>query len=186
MPYPIDERQLMKLKCSVSIAGIFIVGVLASGTAFSQTPSEVGALKTELEELRRQMPDQAHAMADVDYHFANLWFAGQAANWPLAEFYLNETRSHLNWAVRLRPVRKLSSGGELDVGAMLKGIEASVLNDLRAAVNNKDGAAFGAAYRGMIGACHGYHIAAEKPYLRPRIPEAPASRMIDFTPGPRP
>ena len=97
-------------------------------------------------------------MSDVDYHLANLWFAGQQENWPLAEFYLNETRSHLNWAVRLRPVRKLSNGAELDVGAMLKGID-----------------------RKMIDSCHGCHTAAEKPYLRPHIPEAPASRMIDFS-----
>ena len=34
-------------------------------------------------------------MMDVDYHFANLWFAGQSKNWPLAQFYLNETRAHL-------------------------------------------------------------------------------------------
>jgi hypothetical protein len=40
------------------------------------------------------------------YHFANLWFAGQKANWPLAEFYWSETRYHLRWAMRIVPVRK--------------------------------------------------------------------------------
>jgi hypothetical protein len=47
-------------------------------------------------------------MVDVDSSTRHLWFAGKAQNWPLATFYLNETRSHLNWTVRLRPVRKLS------------------------------------------------------------------------------
>jgi hypothetical protein len=32
--------------------------------------------------------DQAHVMADVGYHFANLWFAVKNGNWPLAQYYL--------------------------------------------------------------------------------------------------
>jgi len=27
-------------------------------------------------------------MADVGYHFANLWFAAEKQNWPLADYYL--------------------------------------------------------------------------------------------------
>lgn len=49
---------------------------------------DVAALKDEVDALKRLLPDQAHVMADVDYHFANLWFAAHNANWPLAEFYL--------------------------------------------------------------------------------------------------
>ena len=30
----------------------------------------------------------------------------------------------------------------------------------------------------------GYHTAAEKPYLRPKIPEQPETRIIDFEPRP--
>ena len=29
------------------------------------------------------MPDRAHVMRDVADHFSNLWFAGQARNWPV-------------------------------------------------------------------------------------------------------
>ena len=52
---------------------------------------EVAALRTEVERLKAIVPDQSHAMADVGYHFANLWFAGNKKNWPLAKFYLDET-----------------------------------------------------------------------------------------------
>jgi hypothetical protein len=165
---------------TLSVLSLILAAALVSGEARSQ--GDIDALKAEIENLTRQIPDQAHAMSDVDYHFANLWFAGQQENWPLAEFYLNETRSHLNWAVRLRPLRKLSNGAELDVGAMLKGIEQTSLTELREAVGRKNKDAFGVAYRKMIDSCHGCHTAAEKPYLRPHIPEAPASRMIDFSP----
>src|SRR5689334_6102151 len=68
--------------------------------------ADVAALAKELETIKGKLPDQAHAMQDVGYHFSNLWFAGKKENWDLATFYLNETRSHLRWAVRIIPKRK--------------------------------------------------------------------------------
>ena len=79
------------------------------------------------------VPDQSHAMKDVGYHFSNLWFAGQKQNWPLAKFYLDETRSHLRWAVRIIPVRK-TKAGDLD----LKGILDAVDNTLLAQIRDRD------------------------------------------------
>jgi hypothetical protein len=76
-------------------------------------------------------------MIDVEYHFANLWFAANNGNWPLATFYLNETRSHLNWAVRVRAVRPLSGGKQLDLRPILKGIEDTALADLRTTVEKR-------------------------------------------------
>jgi len=144
---------------------------------------DMAALKAEIDALRRLVPSQSHAMADVDYHFANLWFAAQNANWPLAEFYLNETRSHLNWAVRIRPVRKLSSGQELDLRPMLQGVEGSSLTQLRTAISKQDSKTFDAAYRQTITECYACHKLAEKPYLRPQIPEQLATRMINMRPN---
>jgi hypothetical protein len=76
--------------------------------------AEIMQLKAEIEQLKGRTPDQSHVMKDVGYHFANLWFAGQQQNWPLATFYLTETRSHLKWAVRIIPVRK-TQAGEIDL-----------------------------------------------------------------------
>ena len=67
-------------------------------------------LEARVKALEGLIPDQAHIMADVGDHFTNLWFAGTAANWPLADFYLNETKSHLRWAVRRIPIRKDNQG----------------------------------------------------------------------------
>ena len=98
---------------------------IAQGAAAPST--DAPALRAEIEALKRIVPSQSHAMADVDYHFSSLWFAGQYGNWPLADFYLNETRSHLNWAVRIRAVRKLSTGQELDLRPILQGVEGAGL-----------------------------------------------------------
>jgi hypothetical protein len=141
--------------------------------------SEIAALKAEIETLKGMLPSQSHTMIDVEYHFANLWFAAKNGNWPLATFYLNETRGHLNWAVRVRAVRPLSEGRQLDLRPILKGIEDGALANLRSAVEKQDSAAFEPAYRGMLDACYSCHQAAEKPFLKPQIPERPASPLID-------
>lgn len=154
----------------------------AQGQAGPQ-PDDIASLKAEVNALRQLVPSQSHAMADVDYQFANLWFAGKNANWPLAEFYLNETRSHLTWAVRIRPVRKLASGQELDLRTVLQGVEGSSLAQLRTAIGNRDSKTFDAAYRQTVTECYACHKLAEKPYLRPQIPEQPASRMVNMRPN---
>jgi hypothetical protein len=153
-----------------------IVAAAGSGQA-----AEITTLRDEIEQLRGRLPDQSHVMKDVGYHFTNLWFAAQAKNWPLAKFYLDETRSHLRWAVRVIPVRRTSSG-PLDLRPILDGLERTVFSDLQQAVDRQDAAGFPEVYRrGLVG-CYSCHQAAEKPYLRPRIPEQPEVQIIDFDP----
>lgn len=156
-------------------------GTSANGAAGDQT-AEVARLKDEIERLKALMPDQSHVMKDVAYHFSNLWFAGQAQNWPLAGFYLNETRSHLRWAVRVRPVRRTTTG-DLDLRSILDGLDRTLLATLQKTIEGRDTVAFAKAYRDMVSGCYSCHQASEKPYLRPRVPDAPEGRMIEFSPA---
>lgn len=151
--------------------------IRAQQEAESASASEIAALKAEIEELKRALPSQSHTMSDVEYHFANLWFAGEEEDWPLAAFYLNETRSHLNWTVRLRPVRRTSTGN-VDLRPILESVEKSGLAALKSSIDAHDTKAFESAYRQTLGECYGCHEASEKPYLRPEIPEAPESRLM--------
>jgi len=129
------------------------------------------------------LPDQSHAMADVGYHFANLWFAGDKENWPLAKYYLQGTRSHLNWAVRLHPVRTTSAGTEVNLNGILQAIDNSFLTEIDSAITNKDAAKFKAAYRQTMEGCYACHKACEKSFLRPQIPSAPSVSIINFDPN---
>jgi cytochrome c553 len=63
--------------------------------------------------------------------------------------------------------------------AELDAMKAELETDLRKAIAAHDTKAFETSYRQAMSQCHGCHTAAEKPYLLPRIPEAPATRMID-------
>lgn len=142
----------------------------------------VAELKAEIERLKQLVPDQAHAMADVDYHFTNLWFSANQQNWELAQFYFNETRSHLRWAVRIIPVRKDNAGKEIKLEDILQALENNPLKQLEESIKSHDIAAFVAAYEFTITSCYSCHKASDKPYLRPRIPEKPASSMMNFNP----
>jgi hypothetical protein len=140
-------------------------------------------LAARVKALEDLIPDQAHIMADVADHFANLWFAGKAGNWPLADFYLGETRSHLRWAVRRIPVRKDTRGQDVVLGNILEAFENSHLKPLKVTIDGKDAPGFEQAYRVSLTGCYSCHKAADKPFLRPKVPAEPASPIVNFDPG---
>ena len=139
------------------------------------------SLQAEVNQLRSIVPGQAFAMTQIAYNFSNLWFAAQAGNWPLANFYLGETRVRLRWAVRIQPERRLSSG-QLALDPIAKALEAGQMAKVAEAITAQDHALFASAYTEMMQGCQGCHVASEKPYLKLHIPTVPAEPMIDFTP----
>ena len=132
--------------------------------------------------IENLIPDQAHIMADLADHFTNLWFAGKRENWPLADFYLGETRSHLHWAVRRIPVRKDNAGHDVKLEEILQAFENGPLKPLKGAIDSKDRLAFENAFKETLTGCYACHKASDKPYLRPRVPTEPASSIINFDP----
>jgi hypothetical protein len=153
--------------------------------ANTAAPDAIAALQSENEHLRSLIPSQSHAMMDVAYHFTNLWFAGQHRNWPLAQFYFNETRNHIQWAVRLVPVRK-TSHGDLQLGDMFSALDATLLADLKQQIVAKDLRGFTKSYRAAITGCNACHTAADKPFLHVTVPDQPEASVIDFAPTPAP
>src|SRR5437870_12753943 len=148
MKHLINFRSGLLLATGVGV-GLFLGG--ASGLLFEprmlqaqtqQKPSpklsDVVAAQLDFQTLSERSPDQSHAMADVGYHFANLWFAADQQNWPLAKYYLQETRSHLNWAVRLHPVRTTTAGYEVDLKGILQAIDNTFLTEIDSAITNKE------------------------------------------------
>jgi hypothetical protein len=151
--------------------------------ATGQKPGGVDATQRDLQTVSERLPDQANVMADVGYHFANLWFAADKQNWPLANYYLSETRAHLKWAVRIHPVRKTSTGAEVNLDRILEAVDGSLLAGVGSAITNKDVVKFKAEYQQTLQGCYACHMACEKPFLRPQIPTSPAVLIINFDPN---
>lgn len=139
-------------------------------------------LAARIQILENVIPDQAHIMADVGDHFTNLWFAASAENWPLAEFYLSETKSHLKWAVRAKPIRKDNQEREINLVNILEAFENSQLTQLKQAIDGKVRSSFERVYKESLTTCYSCHKASDKSYLRPQVPSEPETRIINFDP----
>ncbi len=169
----------------VVVLSVALIGV-SSGceqtlpAASSETPPE--NLAARVKALEDLVPSQSHMMADVGDHFTNLWFAGKAENWPLADFYLSEAKSHLHWAVRRIPIRKDNRGQDVNLVNILEAFENSQLTQLKQAIDRKNRSGFETVYKESLTVCYSCHKAADKPYLRPQIPREPTSRIMNFDP----
>ena len=184
-------RSLLLVALGTLIGGTIVFRwTHATPAAISQTGGSEGAqsasaVQSDIAHLKDVMPSsQSHTMMDVGYHFANLWFAGRQRNWPLATFYFNETRSHIQWTIRIRPVRKNPSTGDaVDLQGIFDGIDHGVLDMLKAAIDAQDPTKFEATYRIPLESCSPCHKSSGLPHLRPMIPEAPGQAIINTDPN---
>lgn len=170
---------------SFMISCIFSV-LLTSTSIVAQEPEgelsseqEIAALKAELMLIRGMLPAQAAAMTVVEYNFSNLWFAAHEQNWPLAQFFLSETRARLRWSLRISPQRRISTG-EVVLQPFLDAFEQPHFAAISQSMQDQDIPAFEAAYSNALNACTSCHVASEKPFLRLEIPSAPAGSLISF------
>ena len=145
--------------------------------------NDLDMLRADVARLKANSPSQSHTMSDVGYHWTNLWFAGEKKNWPLATFYFDETRQHILWTIRLRPVRKGPDGADVNLVPIFEGIDTSAFKAMAEAIQKQDAQAFAAAYRTTLEACYGCHKSSGKPYLRPMIPTSPSQTIINVDPG---
>ena len=122
-------------------------------------------------------------MVDVAMFAANLWFAGQKKNWPLANYYLGEMRNRIRWEVRLNPGPKGSDGKPVDMQSIFDGIDNGSLTTVKNTIAMKDSKQFVVEYKHMLEDCYSCHMTAGRPYLRPMVPVSGAQPIVNLDPG---
>jgi hypothetical protein len=173
-----SKTTLALLVCWVAIGS---TAAQQSGAPAAPGDDDPAALRAEIERLKSIVPGQAFAMTQIAYNFNNLWFAAHAENWPLAQFYWSETRVRLRWALRITPVRKISTG-DLELQPFLDALEKDHLAKIAESIAAKSLPQLEAEYLATLDGCHACHVASEKPYLTLQVPTAPAEPMIHFAP----
>jgi hypothetical protein len=142
-----------------------------------QLPAEVAALK-------QLIPTNSTIMMDVQWHWTNLWFAGRKKNWPLAQYYFNESRGHIQQLVRKNPtIRNNVEQKDVDLTGIFDGIDTSSLMMVKDAIEKKDGPTFDKNYRLMLESCYSCHKAVGRPYIRPQIPTAQVQQIVNMDPN---
>jgi hypothetical protein len=178
----------------------FLFGALIGGLivwklpAFGQTaakdqpraggaPVDLATLNDDVARLKNITPNLSHVMADAAFQYANLWFAGEKKNWPLAMFYFNETRGRIRWLLRINPSPKTPDGEVVNLQGIFDAMDMDQLAKLKSAIENKDSAQFATAYKAMLEGCYTCHKSAGRPYLRPMIPTTPPQSIINYDPA---
>jgi hypothetical protein len=173
---------------------LLIVGGLLGGTlsawehsnAMAQqnnpqpTPS---ALEADVAHLKDVRPPDSHPMVEVAMFAANLWFAADKKNWPLANYYFGEMRGRMGWEVRLNPGPKGADRKPLDMKSIFDGIDQGSLTKVKQAIAMKDSTQFAVEYKHMLEDRYSCHKAANRPYLRPMVPISGAQPIVNLDPA---
>jgi hypothetical protein len=126
-------------------------------------------------------PGLGELMSLNQMRHAKLWFAGQARNWKLADYELDELEEGFADVVKYHPTHK---NGPLPVSELVPKIMNEPLHQLRAAIQAQDQAAFVKAYDAVTAGCNSCHQATNFGFNVVRRPADPSwFSNQDFTPG---
>jgi mono/diheme cytochrome c family protein len=114
----------------------------------------------------RYVPHLGDMMNGIQVHHAKLWWAGEAANWELAAFCLEELAEGIEDMERFRPYHD-----GMDLRKYSGAILAPAVDTVEAAISAQNRARFERAYGVLTQSCNSCHRATGHPYLKIRRPE---------------
>ena len=122
-------------------------------------------------------PGLGEFMTATQLRHAKLWFAGEANNWDLAAYEIDEIEEGLDDARKQFPTHE-----GVPVGDMIKANIDPAIVVLREAVAAKSSTKFMVAFDNLTGACNTCHAGAGKPFIRIQRPTAPPLSNQNFAP----
>jgi len=102
------------------------------------------------------VPGLGEIMSLQQMRHAKLWLAGEARNWELAAYELDELSEGFDDVVRFHPTHKDSPVAPKDA---IPRMVTEPISSLRAAVDKKDVGAFAESYDALTSACNNCHRA---------------------------
>ncbi len=155
----------------------------AGGGGRNPLPS-MESLPAEVAQLKLLVPSNSHIMMDVQFHWTAMYFAAQKKNWPLAQYWFNETRGHIQWLIRKSPtIKNVVDQTDVDMKGIFDGIDTSSLAMVKTAIEHKNLVEFNANYKTMLESCYSCHKSVGRPYIRPQIPTARSESIVNLDPA---
>jgi hypothetical protein len=178
-------RNAQLLLFGAILGGVFVAWWDHATVNAQQSGPQANAstLQADVAQLKDLLPPHSHPMVEAGMFAANLWFAGEKKNWPLAGYYLNETRNRIRWEVHLNPGPKGADGNPVDMQGIFDGIDNGTLPLVRKAIEAKDSKQFAEQYKHLLEDCYSCHKAALRPYLRPMVPVSGAQPILNLDPA---
>jgi hypothetical protein len=161
------------------LAALSLMTIAAS--ACTQPPAspwaqEIVEMETRLSEAFT--PGLHSLMVELQHRHATLWFAGEAENWALADYFLHELEELIEDIEELHP-----EYDGIPVADWLAEMTVPAVDALEAAVDGTDPQAFAAAYDQLTVACNACHVASDRAALVIQRPTAPPLTNLRYIPG---
>lgn len=124
-------------------------------------------------------PGLGEIMTLQQMRHAKLWWAGDAGNWALASYELDELQEGFADAVRYHPTVE---GSPVPIAEILPEVTHEPLDELRKAIDGKDAAGFAPAFDGLTAACNACHRATKHGFNVVKRPKENTFSNQDFAP----
>jgi hypothetical protein len=105
-------------------------------------------------------PGLGEFMTFTQARHAKLWLAGNASNWDLADYQLDELKEGLEDAAKFVPSYK-----GMPVGSMIENIVMAPMTEVEQAIKARDRNKFASAFDKLTQACNACHQAASRPFI---------------------
>jgi predicted HAD superfamily phosphohydrolase len=160
----------------------FAVGAIVLALALPACAPAAGVDEERLEEVvadleARFTPGLHSLMAELGERHATLWFAGEAGNWALADYYLHELEELIEDIEELHPTYR-----EVPVAELLGEMTHPAVERLEDAVSGEDREGFVRAYDELVRACNACHVASGLGAMVIQRPTTPPLTNIRFRP----
>ena len=136
--------------------------------ALAATQDSLRTMQRQVDSLKQQVPGLGEYMSAIQLHIAKIWFAGQALNWNLASYELNELGEAVDGAEALHALRD-----SVNVTGVLQSVHNTQLETLRQSILSKQHKTFLNAYAQTLDACNSCHRSAGYSFIHIVTPTAP-------------
>ena len=169
-------ERIIKMILIIAVVSLLVTAWCASQVirpnhrleALAKAPSPAESVEERLKKLEASAPGMGEVMSGVQVHFAKLWFAGEARNWKLAEFEMDEIKENLDSAVAIR--REENGVNMVGVADAFKQTQLAALEE---AIGQQNADLFRKSYEESITTCNGCHQATGRPFITIITPAAP-------------
>jgi hypothetical protein len=131
----------------------------------------------QAEQKEPYSPGLGEIMTLQQMRHLKLWFAGQAGNWPLADYELDELKEGYEDIVKYFPTKD-----DAPTGPMAQAIIEKEVAELNKAIEAKDRKQFAAAFEKLTASCNACHQSSKKPFIVVQRPAANPYANQSFAP----
>jgi hypothetical protein len=155
---------------AIAIASLAAAALIVAFAALAQTAGPAGSTESFVPEIGETMMFQ-------QLRHGKLWFAGQAGNWPLAEYEIKELREGFESVSKYYP-----TFNNVPLAQMIDTIRDTNFAELDKAVAAHDRKQFARAFDGLTQACNACHQANDLKFIVIQRPTSPPFSNQSYAP----